>query len=42
MTLKCPVCKSEKVIFNAGGETGKYECVSCGYLGPLIIDEDDE
>jgi transposase-like protein len=40
--LKCPVCKSEKIIFNAGGHTGKYECKDCGYIGVLVIEEFDE
>ncbi|MBI2630120.1 hypothetical protein HYW76_03385 [Candidatus Pacearchaeota archaeon] len=35
----CPVCKSEKISMLAGGITGMYECMNCGYRGSLIIEE---
>ncbi len=37
---KCPVCKSHNVTFDLGGQTGKYLCKDCSYLGSLIIEEE--
>ena len=37
----CPKCKSEEIILDTGGHTGKYNCKKCGYIGPLIIEKDD-
>lgn len=36
---KCPVCKSNKIDFSAGGITGQYECKQCGYVGPIILED---
>ena len=36
----CPKCKSSDIIFNAGGQTGKYECKNCGYVGAFIIEQE--
>ena len=36
--IECPVCRSENIMLNAGGQTGKYECKKYGYIGPLIIE----
>ena len=37
---KCPTCGSSNVAPNIGFHTGKYQCNDCGYIGPLIIEED--
>jgi len=37
---KCPRCRSRDIILDTGGQTGKYACKKCGYIGPLIIEED--
>lgn len=34
--LVCPVCKSDKVVLDSGGYTGKYYCKNCGYVGMAI------
>lgn len=36
----CPVCKEENLKLFVGGQTGQYECKSCGYVGPLIISKE--
>jgi pyruvate ferredoxin oxidoreductase delta subunit len=36
----CPVCKEENLKLFIGGQTGQYECKSCGYIGPLIISKE--
>jgi transposase-like protein len=38
--LICPKCKSDSIILNLGGETGKYECKKCGYISTLIIEKE--
>lgn len=38
----CPKCKSKNIMLNLGGQTGKYECKNCGYIGSLIIEKDGE
>jgi len=43
MKLKrCPVCKKINIMLDLGGQTGKYRCKDCGYVGALIIEEDIE
>jgi predicted RNA-binding Zn-ribbon protein involved in translation (DUF1610 family) len=37
----CPKCGSERIDFYAGGLTGSYHCKKCGYMGPIIVEEDD-
>ncbi len=38
---KCPKCGSSEVNLYMGSETGiKYECKDCGYIGPLVIEEE--
>jgi predicted RNA-binding Zn-ribbon protein involved in translation (DUF1610 family) len=40
---KCPQCGSDDVTLWMGGKLGvQYMCKSCGYHGPLIIEEDSE
>ncbi len=39
MVLKCPVCKSEKVVEYMGAQFGKWQCKKCGYIGVLVIEE---
>ncbi len=36
----CPKCKSAKVNLDLGGQTGKYKCEKCGYVGSLIIEKE--
>jgi len=40
--LKCPRCKSENIIFSAGGMTGAYECRDCRYVGPIVLEVEKE
>lgn len=43
MNIKaCPKCGSREVILADGGITGKYKCLNCGYIGPIIIESDDK
>jgi len=39
-TQKCPKCGSEDISLFLGGQFGKYKCKKCGYIGPMIIEED--
>lgn len=42
MGLKCPKCGSESVTLWMGGRLGMvYFCKSCGYRGPLVMEEDE-
>ena len=41
-TRKCPVCKSENLILDAGGQTGKYKCLNCNYVGVLVLEVDSK
>jgi predicted RNA-binding Zn-ribbon protein involved in translation (DUF1610 family) len=42
-TRKCPDCGSVNVKLWVGGRLGMiYECVECGYRGPVVVDEDVE
>ena len=38
---KCPICKSINLESQIGGLTGMYRCDDCGYIGVLVIEEDD-
>jgi hypothetical protein len=38
---RCPKCRSTKVDFYAGGLTGSYHCKVCGYIGPILLEEED-
>ncbi|MDP3917186.1 MAG: hypothetical protein Q8Q42_02765 [Nanoarchaeota archaeon] len=38
----CPKCGSFEVDFYAGALTGSYHCKRCGYIGPIIVEEDDQ
>jgi len=38
---KCPKCRSTRIAYFAGMITGNYHCKECGYVGPLIIEEDE-
>lgn len=39
----CPVCGSTDLYYEVGGYTGKvYHCKNCGYIGPLIVEADEE
>ena len=37
--LKCPNCKSTNITLDTGGQTGKYLCKDCGYIGGFVIEE---
>ena len=36
----CPVCNEDALKLFVGGQTGQFECKSCGYIGPLIVEKD--
>ncbi|WP_292487198.1 hypothetical protein [Methanohalobium sp.] len=39
----CPVCGSSHWYYESGGYTGKlYHCKNCGYIGPLIVEANQE
>ncbi|MFH1332168.1 MAG: hypothetical protein ABIH63_02685 [archaeon] len=42
MVLKCPKCKSEDITLYMGAHFGKYICKKCGYIGALILEEEDK
>jgi len=37
---KCPRCKSTRIVLEAGFITGNYHCRKCGYIGPIVLEED--
>ena len=37
---KCPKCKASKIMLHVGGLSGMYECKECGYVGPIILEEE--
>lgn len=37
---KCPACGSTDVTLDTGGQTGKWRCKKCGYVGALVVEED--
>jgi len=39
---KCPKCKSTNIELQIGGFTGMYQCKDCGYIGSLVIEEDED
>ena len=39
---KCPMCKSTNLELYIGGHSGMYRCRDCGYIGSLVIEEDDK
>ncbi len=39
----CPVCGSSDLYYETGGYTGKkYHCKNCNYIGPLVVEADEE
>jgi Zn ribbon nucleic-acid-binding protein len=38
--LLCPACGSDNITLWTGGVSGIYQCCKCGYIGPIIIEED--
>jgi transcription initiation factor TFIIIB Brf1 subunit/transcription initiation factor TFIIB len=36
----CPKCGSREITLDTGGQTGKWLCKKCGYLGALVIEEE--
>jgi uncharacterized protein (DUF983 family) len=39
--LLCPSCRSPKIYLFAGALLGQiYRCESCGYEGPLVLEQD--
>jgi predicted RNA-binding Zn-ribbon protein involved in translation (DUF1610 family) len=43
MTLICPKCKGKEIDYQGvlGTEEPRYACKTCGYAGPLVLDEDE-
>ena len=42
MNIKaCLRCASRNIVLHAGGITGNYKCIDCGYIGPLIMESDE-
>jgi predicted RNA-binding Zn-ribbon protein involved in translation (DUF1610 family) len=39
---KCPMCGSANIVLDMGGQSGKYRCNKCGYVGVLVIEEDEK
>lgn len=37
---KCPSCKRKGIDLFMGFTTGNYLCKKCGYIGPVVIEED--
>jgi transposase-like protein len=37
---KCPACGSRDITLDTGGQTGKWRCKKCGYVGVLVLEED--
>lgn len=37
---RCPRCRSEGISLEAGFLTGQYHCRKCGYIGPIVLEED--
>jgi uncharacterized Zn finger protein len=35
--LKCPKCGSTNMSLYMGGQMGLYQCLECGYVGPIGI-----
>lgn len=43
MNIKaCPKCGSKNVGLHAAGITGNYQCLDCGYIGPIIMESDEK
>ncbi len=44
MKLKtCPSCGSANIKLYMGGQLGiQYKCETCGYIGPIIVEQDVE
>ncbi len=42
MTLKCLYCKSTEVGLYMGFQFGKYQCKKCGYVGVIVIEENEK
>jgi hypothetical protein len=39
----CPVCGSAELYYEMGGYIGKlYRCKVCDYVGPLVLEADEE
>ena len=36
----CTVCKSDEIKMYAGGHTNSWQCMKCGYVGALVVEED--
>jgi hypothetical protein len=40
MKRKCPLCRKPTLVLDMGGQSGKYQCTNCDYLGPISLEED--
>lgn len=41
MIRACPKCGSRNIVLHAGGITGNWKCLDCGYVGPIIMESDE-
>ena len=39
---RCPICKSSSVTPYMGGQFGNYQCKKCGYVGNLVVDDQEK
>lgn len=40
--VRCPHCQSDRLVFEGGMILGQlYHCLSCGYVGPFVIETDE-
>ncbi len=38
----CPYCRSTRLIFEGALILGQlYRCLDCGYVGPLVLEEEE-
>jgi phage-related protein len=38
----CPICKRDRINMYLGGNIGAiYRCPDCGYIGPVMIETND-
>ncbi|MBN2094642.1 MAG: hypothetical protein JW727_01205 [Candidatus Aenigmarchaeota archaeon] len=35
--LKCPKCGSTELSPYLGGQDNQYDCLDCGYIGPVAV-----
>lgn len=40
-SLRCPQCNSNDITYYMGAQFGKYQCKNCGYVGVIVIEENE-